>query len=313
MTLYIGTAGWSYPKGHGRWDGVFYPEKLADRDKLAFYARYFNAVELNSSFYRPPSPEAARGWAARVPENFRFTAKLWQKFTHPKMFEEKTGQPASISVDDFNQFIGGLEPLAEAGKLGPLVAQFPPSFRPDEGSLEYLGDLVRRFRQARFQLAVELRQREWTDEAGGRERSGKPAHLPPPGKALRSLFEEEGVAWVMIDEPKFRTSIRDVPLTSSLGYFRFHGRNYAQWWDHESAEDRYNYLYSHAQQERLTGRVREIANHTQDTYVFYNNHYRAKAVVNAIQLEMALGRPPPAPLPESLVSEYSELAAGAQT
>ena len=90
MTLYVGTAGWSYPSGQGRWDGVFYPEKLPDRDKLAFYAQYFNAVELNSSFYRPPSAHAARAWAGKVPDDFRFTAKLWQKFTHPKMLDRKS-------------------------------------------------------------------------------------------------------------------------------------------------------------------------------------------------------------------------------
>jgi uncharacterized protein YecE (DUF72 family) len=297
MTLYVGTAGWSYPGGQGRWDGVFYPESLADRDKLAFYAQYFDAVELNSSFYRPPSPRAAEGWAKRVPDRFRFTAKLWQKFTHPKMFEEATGQAAQVREEDFEQFAAGLEPLAAAGKLGPLLAQFPPSFKPDEGSLDYLTDLIHRFRQAGFRLAVELRHRDWTDPKGGRAAS-----------SVRSLLEEEDVAWVMIDEPKFRTSIREVPLTSRLGYFRFHGRNYAQWWSHEAAEDRYNYLYPRPEQEQLAGEVREVAERADDTYVFYNNHYRAKAVVNALELQATFGRRPETPLPDTLVAEYPELA-----
>ncbi len=168
MTLYVGTSGWSYPKGKGAWDGVFYPEKLADRDKLSFYAQYFNAVELNSSFYRPPSPVAARAWAARVPEGFRVTAKLWQKFTHPRMFEEATGRPAEIGAEDLDQFVAGLAPLAEARKLGPILAQFPPSFKPEPGSLDYLEDLVRRLRGAGFQLAVELRHRDWTQSDDAR-------------------------------------------------------------------------------------------------------------------------------------------------
>ena len=295
MTLYVGTAGWSYPSGQGRWDGVFYPEGLADRDKLAFYAQYFNAVELNTSFYRPPNPQAARSWAAKVPEDFRFTAKVWQKFTHPKMFEEATGRQASVREEDFDQFIGGLAPIAEAGKLGALLAQFPPSFKPSEESLDYLTDLVRRFRSAGFPLAVELRHRDWTDT-----RSGAPSVHP--------LFEDEDVAWVIIDEPKFRTSIGDVPLTSRLGYFRFHGRNYAQWWHHEAPEDRYNYLYTGAEQRELVKEVSDAARRTEDTYVFYNNHYRAKAVVNALQLEMELGQMPRAPIPETLRAEYPELA-----
>ena len=295
MTLYVGTAGWSYPGGEGRWDGVFYPEDLADKDKLAFYAQYFNAVELNSSFYRPPNPFAARAWATKVPDDFRFTAKLWQKFTHPKMFEEATGKPARLSEEDFEQYIQGVAPLAEAGKLGAILAQFPPSFKPDEGSLEYLNDLIRRLRREGLQVAVELRHRDWTDP-------------DKRGPETTALFEEEGVAWAMIDEPKFRTSIRDVPLTSQLGYFRFHGRNYKQWWRHDAPEDRYNYLYAGPEQQELVDEVREVAEKTQDTYVFYNNHYRAKAVVNAVQLEATLGRPPKQELPESMLAEYPQLA-----
>ena len=146
--LYIGCAGWSYPKGKGTWDGVFYPPKLADKDKLAYYAEYFNTVEINSSFYRPPNKVAAKAWAAKVPEDFRFTAKVWQKFTHPKMFEKATGDTWRVADADFDVFLQGIGPLAEAGRLGPLLAQFPTSFRPDSGALEYLEDLVRRMRGA---------------------------------------------------------------------------------------------------------------------------------------------------------------------
>src|SRR5579863_3601697 len=156
MALFIGTSGWSYPKGEGTWDGTFYPPKLADKDKLTFYAQYFNTVEINSSFYRPPSEATAKTWATRVPQDFRFTAKLWQKFTHPKMFEAATGQPWQLQDDDFSVFAEGIGPLAAAGKLGPLLAQFPVSFRPDSATLGYLDELIGRMRGAGFQLAVEL-------------------------------------------------------------------------------------------------------------------------------------------------------------
>jgi uncharacterized protein YecE (DUF72 family) len=295
MALYVGTSGWSYPQGGGKWDGIFYPETLADKDKLSFYAQFFNTVEINSSFYRPPSPYAARAWAAKVPDEFRFTAKLWQKFTHPRMFEEATGQRAELRDQDFEQYVAGLEPLVQAGKLGPVLAQFPPSFKPDEGSLDYLEDLILRFHRAGFLLAVELRHREWTASEAARP--------------IRALMEEEKVAWVMIDEPRFRTSIRDVPLTGDIGYFRFHGRNYAQWWKHDAAEDRYNYLYPPEEQQQLAIEVGQVSERTQQTYAFYNNHYGAKAVVNALQLEMALGKPPPnAKLPEPLLAEYRDLS-----
>src|SRR5215470_15296180 len=216
--LFTGTSGWSYPKGEGTWDGIFYPPRLADKDKLTFYAQYFNTVEINSSFYRPPNQYAARAWASKVPEDFRFTVKLWQKFTHPKMYEAATGQQSFVSLEDFNVFAEGIGPLAQAGKLGVLLAQFPTSFRPDEATVEYLADLIHRLRGNGFPLAVELRHREWTES--------------DETKAIRKLMEEQQVAWVMIDEPRFKTSIRHVPLTSDLGYFRFHGRNYQNWWKH---------------------------------------------------------------------------------
>ena len=291
--LYIGTAGWSYPKGEGTWDGIFYPPRLPDKDKLTFYAQYFNTVEINSSFYRPPNQYAAQAWASKVPDDFRFTAKLWQKFTHPKMFEAATGQTWRVQDEDFGVFAEGIGPLAEAGKLGPLLAQFPTSFRPDAGTLEYLEDLIRRMRGAGFRLAVELRHRDWTESE----------ETAP----IRQLMEEQGVAWVMIDEPRFKTSIRHVPLTSDTAYFRFHGRNYKNWWRHGESEDRYNYLYTPDEQRHIAEDVREVASKTSETYAFYNNHFGAKAVVNAVQLEMALGRPIQRPLPEALVEKYGEL------
>jgi len=293
--LYIGTSGWSYPKGEGTWDGTFYPPKLADKDKLSFYAQYFNTVEINSSFYRPPNQYAARAWAGKVPEDFRFTAKLWQKFTHPKMFEAATGQSWRVQDEDFEVFAEGVGPLAEAGRLGPLLAQFPTSFRPDTGTLEYLEDLIRRMRGAGFPLAVELRHREWTESE--------------ETAAIRKFMEEQGVAWVMIDEPRFKTSIRHVPSTSATAYFRFHGRNYKNWWRHGETEDRYNYLYTPEEQRHLAEDVREVASRASETYAFYNNHFGAKAVVNAVELQRLLGRPIQRPLPEPLVERYPEVAA----
>ena len=293
--LFIGACGWSYPKGNGAWDGVFYPPKLPDKEKLAFYARYFNTVEINSSFYRPPNQFAARAWAAKVPDTFRFTAKLWQKFTHPKMFEKATGQTWRVQDEDFGVFAEGMAPLADAGKLGPLLAQFPPSFRPDSSQLEYLEDLIRRMRGAGFRLAVELRHREWTESE--------------ETAAIRSLMEEQDVAWVMIDEPRFKTSIREVPLTSSTAYFRFHGRNYKNWWSHGETEDRYNYLYTPEEQRHLAEDVRSVAARASETYVYYNNHYGAKAVVNAVELQRLLEQPVQEPLPETIRAAFPQFVA----
>ncbi|MFC2072549.1 DUF72 domain-containing protein [Chloroflexota bacterium] len=92
MSIYsnvnIGTSGWSYPKGEGTWKGYFYPSGKIN--ELEYYSRFFNTVEINSSFYRPPNPGFAENWEKRTPRGFLFTIKLWQKFTHPKMYKEAT-------------------------------------------------------------------------------------------------------------------------------------------------------------------------------------------------------------------------------
>lgn len=282
----IGTSGWSYPTGEGRWDGVFYP-KGKKVDRLEFYSRYFDTVEVNSTFYRPLAPNVARSWAKKTPRHFVFTAKLFQKFTHPKMFEEATGKKAELHPEDYVSFISGLDPLAEAGKLGCLLAQFPPSFKRSEDSITYLEDLIRRFGD--YPLAVELRHKSWTDSPD-----------------TYRLLESYDVAWCMIDEPKFKTSLGDVLSTSKVGYFRFHGRNAKEWWGGDR-ETRYNYLYSPQEIARLAQDVEDVAKHTDSCYVFYNNHFGAKAVVNALQMKLQFKQKLADELPEGLRERYQEL------
>lgn len=166
-------------------------------------------MEVNSTFYRPPDPVMAQSWADRVPEVFLFTVKLWQKFTHPKMFEKATGEVAA-SQDDISLFCRGIEPLVRAGNLGALPAQFPPSFVNYGFSYQILQAVITHFGQ--YNLAVELRHKSWSDDP-----------------ATARLLKDSGVAWVQIDEPKFSFSLaREVPQTAELSYF--HGRNAEMWW-----------------------------------------------------------------------------------
>ena len=158
--VYIGTSGWSYPKGEGTWTGYFYP--TGKINELEYYSQFFNTVELNSSFYRPLNPGYVYNWVKRVPEDFLFTVKLWQKFTHPKMYEEATGEDAVISQKDVGQFKQSIEPLANSGKLGALLAQFPPSFKNDNYGRQILPAVIRAF--GSYRLAVELRHRSWSDD-----------------------------------------------------------------------------------------------------------------------------------------------------
>jgi uncharacterized protein YecE (DUF72 family) len=283
----IGTAGWSYPTGEGRWTGIFYP---TDRkiEPLEFYAHFFVTVEVNSTFYRPLAPGVARNWAGKTPRDFRFAIKLYQKFTHPKMFEDATGAEAGVANEDFARFLESVAPLAEAGKLGPILAQFPPSYKRSEETLAYLDRLASRLHD--HQLVVELRHESWTDD-----------------DAAAKLLAKHGVSWARIDEPKFASSIGQVPTTGPVGYFRFHGRNYKEWW-HGDRETRYNYLYSPAEQGQLAQQITAVAGTAGDTHVVYNNHYRAKAVANALQMKLLLGQDVPDDIPAPLLTEYSDLA-----
>jgi uncharacterized protein YecE (DUF72 family) len=103
----VGTSGWNYPTGRGSWNGVFYPARRARRkafDDLAYYADHFDTVEVNSTFYGQPRPDVTRGWADRTPAGFEFSVKLYQKFTHPRMFKDRlrrsvTGAAGPVEQD----------------------------------------------------------------------------------------------------------------------------------------------------------------------------------------------------------------------
>ena len=268
--IYISTSGWSYPRGEGTWTGYFYPRGKVN--ELEYYSQFFNTVEVNSTFYRPPSPVYVQNWARRTPADFLFTVKLWQKFTHPKMYREATGEEAVVLQSDVDQFRQGIEPLAEAGKLGALLAQFPPSFRNDEHGRQILAAVVRVFGQ--YKLAVELRHRSWSDD-------------DTTAQSLR----ESNVAWVQIDEPRFKSSIAGkLPVTADMAYFRFHGRNSEMWWKGDN-ETRYKYLYSPEEIDELSAKVKSAAGQTQLLFIFFNNHWQGYAPRNAVDMKRVLQLP----------------------
>ena len=268
--IYIGTSGWSYPRGEGTWTGYFYPRGKIN--ELEYYSQFFNTVEVNSTFYRPPSPVYVQNWARRTPADFLFTVKLWQKFTHPKMYREATGEEAVVLQSDVDQFRQGIEPLAEAGKLGALLAQFPPSFRNDEHGRQILAAVVRVFGQ--YKLAVELRHRSWSDD-----------------DVTAQSLRESNVAWVQIDEPRFKSSIAGkLPVTADMAYFRFHGRNSEMWWKGDN-ETRYKYLYSPEEIDELSAKVKSAAGQTQLLFIFFNNHWQGYAPRNAVDMKRVLQLP----------------------
>jgi uncharacterized protein YecE (DUF72 family) len=308
--LRIGTSGWNYPSGKGTWNGVFYPpprRRPKGFDELTFYAEHFDTVEVNSTFYGQPRPDVTRKWAERTPANFEFSVKLYQQFTHPRMFKERltNGLPDQAPRDaalldalarptdaDLDEFRRGIDPLASSGRLGALLAQFPASFKDAPSSRDYLADLLRGF--AGYPVAVELRHRSWSDAIGD----------------TLALLNTFGAAWVQIDEPKFRFSIRQnyLPNVQGFYYMRLHGRNAATWWRHEKSEDRYDYLYSAAELKEFSDTADGAKQLVKKLYLYMNNHFSAKSVANAAMIKQQLGEPIEGEYPPEFIERYPELA-----
>jgi len=285
----IGTSGWSYPtSAQGSWSGVFYPPGKVD--ELSYYSERFNTVEINSTFYRPPPPGYVWNWAKKTPANFDFTVKLWQKFTHPGMFAKKTGEDSEITQKDVDTFRSGLEPLVKSNKLGCLLVQFPATFRLTPPNTEALDRILGYFND--YPMAVELRHRSWSDQ------------LPETKKTLNN----HNASLVYIDEPKFHFSIRqDFKPIGPIFYLRMHGRNVEKWFKSKSAAEKYNYLYSSEELDPFVTGLNQIKDVPKKLYVYMNNHFRAKAVANAIMIRYKLNLPINVVFWKGLIEEYPEL------
>jgi uncharacterized protein YecE (DUF72 family) len=287
---------------------VFYPRRRPKGfDELSFYAEHFDTVEVNSTFYGQPRPEVTRAWVERTPAGFEFSVKLYQKFTHPRMFKERLARQLPLDardesalVDalarpneaDLDEFRRGIDPLASGGRLGALLAQFPASFKDGGASRDYLADLLRAF--ADYPVAVELRHRSWSDDITG----------------TLTLLNGFGAAWVQIDEPKFRFSIRQnyLPNVTGFYYMRLHGRNVAKWWRHEKSEERYDYLYSSDELTEFSETADAARRLVKKLYLYTNNHFSAKSVANAVMIKKQLGEPIEGEYPPEFVARYPDLA-----
>ena len=274
----IGPAGWSYKD----WEGVVYPQKPGKNfDPLEYLARFFNTIEINSSFYRSPTPSTTEAWVRRVEKNkeFTFTAKLHRVFTHER---------GKATREDEKAFRDGVEPLVKAAKLGAVLLQFPWSFKNTDEDRVYLTQLLERFRE--YPLVLEVRHTSWNNEH------------------IYEWLEERAVGICNIDQPVFSRSIRPAAVTTSpVGYIRMHGRNYQDWFrDKAGRDERYNYLYTLDELDPWLDRIKQVAKHTRETYVITNNHFRGQAVVNAVEIKAALEEER-VPAPEPLFQHYRRL------
>lgn len=289
----VGTSGWHYPTGNGTWNGPFYPLKRPRGfDELRFYAERFDTVEVNATFYRPPEAGTSRKWLERTPASFLFSIKLFQKFTHPDMYLARPSaslRPGpggatdwDVNAGDIDQFRAGLDPIAAANRLGALLIQFPSSFHSTPDSREYVTWLLRAFHD--YPRAVEFRHGSWSDA-----QADTIARLHDAGAALVQI-DEPFAHWHGALAPRTSTAHPRTAHGAPLAYFRLHGRNAAQWWEHEQAEDRYNYLYTEAELQPFADEAKTEAALEKRVLVYFNNHFSAKAVANADILKNQLGQ-----------------------
>jgi len=147
--IYIGCAGWDYKD----WIGPFYPKLLESHKRLGFYTKYFNIIEINTTFYSLPKFSIVQNWSDQVPEDFIFTVKVWQEITHK--FKN-----ANIE-DSISQFFYRLSPLKD--KIFAYLLQFPPWFKYNEKHFHQLKYLISEL-PTENKYIIELRDNSWFNE-----------------------------------------------------------------------------------------------------------------------------------------------------
>lgn len=275
--ILVSTSGFSYKD----WAGPFYPEGTPKQEMFSFFAQFFPAVELNYSYYSIPSKRGIDSFLQRAP-GMKFALKAHKSFTHRREYGRK----------EIDAFHSSLDQLGESNALISLLLQFPYSFHANRENLDYIDKLTEEFSE--YPVAVEFRHGKWKNQEAF------------------DLLKKKNLALVTTDAPAvgelFRGGWENI---GPFGYVRLHGRNAEKWYDHEHAWERYNYLYSPEQIDKIADAVNKLSGEggeeqeKRDVYVFFNNHWQAQGVINALQLRMRLGQELPAGLPRAIIEKLS--------
>jgi uncharacterized protein YecE (DUF72 family) len=268
--ILVGTSGYSFAD----WVGPFYPAGMRSGDFLSFYAGHFDAVEVNSTYYRIPHPRVLEQMERKTPPGFHFVVKLNGAMTH-----QGSRDPAL-----YRDFLAVLEPLKRAAKYDGLLAQFPWGFRRTDENRRHLEVLRGLLRDE--PLFVEFRHDSW---------------LTPQ---LEPSLRAHHMGYCAVDEPALRGLLPPVTmLTAEDGYVRFHGRNARNWWGSGergapsgdpggasrllessgpwASTDRYDYDYSAAELKEWLSKIAGLAEQARRTYLFFNNCHAGQAARNA--------------------------------
>jgi uncharacterized protein YecE (DUF72 family) len=267
----VGTASWTDPGFIADW----YPKEIPASRRLMWYASQFNMVELNSSFYAIPKQQSVEKWCRETPPGFVFDVKLHKllsrhatdiKLLPPelrakaKATREKVELTPTIEKAVAKRFLQEIEPFCENGKLGALLLQLSPSFRPRTHKLEELDNLFELLED--YPVAVELRNADWVSEA----------HLADTTR----YFRKRHLTFVSVDAPEAAHFMimpgTDVVTNPRLAYMRLHGRNARGYIRGRTVADRFNYDYSHKELKQVAERVSDLAEEAREVHVVYNNN-----------------------------------------
>lgn len=233
--LYVGTSGWAYPS----WKPAFYPEKLAQKKFLNFYATKLNTVEVNFTFRQLVKETTIQNWLADTPEHFRFAIKAHQVLTHIKRLK---------GAEEFLQrFLGTLEALERAKRLGPILFQLPPNFKADQAVLsDFLKILPRGVR-----AAFEFRHASWFGES-------------EPDEATWQTLRERNVALCVAESEE-----RDTPdvVTADFAYYRYRKPNY-------TAEER----------KAMVERIGQHLTEGRDVFVYFKHEETPEGALYAVDV-----------------------------
>jgi len=290
--IVVGTSSWADPGFIKDW----YPQGMAAKDRLPWYAERFEAVEVNSSFYAVPERHTVKRWCEVTPEGFRFDVKLHKLLSrHSAALDSlppdlrdgarTSGRGRVELTPDLEQALievalESVEPLAGAGKLSGFLLQLTPAFSPKRNSLEELEPLADAFRE--YRLAIELRNRRWVDEERVEE--------------TLEWFSANEISYVCVDAPPGdATPIMpslDAATREDLAYVRIHGRDTDGYLNGKSVAERFGWIYGDKELEEIALRARGLAEEAAEVHVYFNNNRDDDAPTAARRFRSLLGQDP---------------------
>ena len=282
-------------------EGTFYPRKtMMPEERLWWYSRFFDMVEVNSTFYAVPSVDTATSWAQRTPAGFLFNVKAFglltghhldaarlpdalRKMLPATARKQQHGRVANSAFGEegrawaFQELRKALQPLREAEKLGYVLFQLAPWVKFSDEALTYLGTLPRHLPES--VIAVEFRNRSWFGE-----------HTD----ATLRFLGEQGLTYVSIDGPRSRATVPSLPaLTSPTALFRLHGRNFQGHLKQlqgkqPTVSEKYDYLYSEKELEEIARTAGALNGKAARVHLAMNNNNRDYPVINGLKLKEML-------------------------